>query len=93
VNRKQRRALAKECKKNGNEELAEKVMLFDKLPDHCLTCNLKFDKMNKEQVATWSIVVRNDKDTVRLYCPDCWEKAKKLVEGYNKLLKEKEEEE
>ena len=89
MNRKQRRALAKEQKKKGNKDLADKIMLFDRLPDHCLTCNLDFDKSDKKQITEWSVVVRKEQGVVRLYCPDCWDKAKSLVEGYNKLMEEK----
>ena len=89
MNRKERRALAKMQKKKGNKDLADKIMLFDRLPDHCLTCNLDFDKNDKKQIMEWSVVVRKEQGVVRLYCPDCWNKAKSLVEGYNKLLEEK----
>ena len=43
MNRKQRRA----AKKNKDSEavaIEEKVALFDKLPDECMTCQLSFDK-------------------------------------------------
>ena len=42
----------------------------------------KFDKLNKEQVMSWNVVVRSEENKVHLYCPDCWENAKKLVEEY-----------
>jgi ribosomal protein L44E len=31
-------------------------------------------------VMSWSVVVRKETETVRLYCPECWDMAKKLVE-------------
>ena len=34
-------------KKLAEQELATKIALFEKLPDHCLTCEIAFDKMNK----------------------------------------------
>ena len=57
--------------------------MFDKLPDECLACTKPFDKTNKEMVFTWNVVVRNE-DTVRLYCPDCWNMARQVVEQYDK---------
>ena len=38
-------------------------------------------RTNKKQVMTWSVVVRNDIEQVRLYCPDCWSKAKAVVQA------------
>lgn len=84
MNRAQRRAAAKRNKKNENSELEEKIGLFNKLPDQCLTCQASFDKKDKSQVMSWSVVVRNDTEQVRLYCPNCWAKAKAVVEAYEK---------
>ena len=50
MNRKQRRAAAKQSKQAGQEEVAEKIALFGLMPDHCLTCEEPFDKTNKEMV-------------------------------------------
>ena len=66
VNRAQRRAAAKAAKKGGDKELSEKIFLFDQMPDECSACVKPFDKTNKE--------------IVRLYCPNCWDKAKALIE-------------
>ena len=84
MNRAQRRAAAKRNKKNDNPEVEEKMALFGKLPNECQACLEPFDKKDKSQVMTWSVVVRNDTDQVRLYCPDCWSKAKAVVEAYEK---------
>ena len=74
------------AKNSDTEKLAEKMFQFDKLPDQCTVCDLPFDKKSKKMAMTWSVVVA-DKDTVRLYCPDCWDRANKLV---NRLKEEKE---
>ena len=79
MNRKQRRA----AKSNKQTEVSEMLNMFDKLPDECLACTKPFDKTNKEMVFTWNVVVRNE-DTVRLYCPDCWNMARQVVEQYDK---------
>jgi hypothetical protein len=35
--------------------------------------------MDKEQVMTWNVVVRQQEEKVNLYCPECWDNAKQLV--------------
>ena len=59
MNRAQRRAAAKRNKKNESSEVEEKMALFDKLPAECLVCRASFDKKDKSQVMTWSVVVRS----------------------------------
>ena len=76
-------------KKLAEQELATKIALFEKLPDHCLTCEVAFDKMNKEQVTSWSVVVRKEENVVRLYCPTCWDKALQITTEFKKHLQEK----
>ena len=88
MNRKQRRAMAKEQRKKGNKDLAEKVMLFDKLPDECLMCEAPFDKKNKEMVSKWNVTVRESQGRVHLYCPDCWDKAHKMVAAVVESMEE-----
>lgn len=83
MNRAQRRA-AKKNKKNESSEVQEKMAMFGKLEDECLACQAPFDKKDKQQVMSWSVVVRNDTEEVRLYCPDCWGKAKAVVQAYEK---------
>ena len=89
MNREQRRAAAKQAKKNENPELEEKISLFGKLPDECLTCLAPFNKKDKDMVMSWSVVVHGEEEVVRLYCPDCWGKAKKITEDFAKHLEEK----
>ena len=68
--------------KENEKELKQKLNMFDKLGDCCLTCNKPFDKKDKEQVKSWFVVVKNAENSVKTYCPDCWGKATKLVEEY-----------
>ncbi len=56
--------------------------MFDRLPDHCLTCNSPFDRKNKEQVQSWFITVRNAQQKVHLYCPQCWNKAQEIAKDF-----------
>jgi hypothetical protein len=63
--------------KEAKKELQKKIGLFDKLDDQCLVCQKDFDKKNKDMVMSWSVVVNEDK--VRLYCPECWDRATNLI--------------
>ena len=91
IERKMRRKNAKKSKKLAEKDVAAKVALFGKLPDNCLTCDEPFDKMDKEQVMSWNVVVRQEEEKVHLYCPTCWENAKKVIEELKQRLKEKNE--
>jgi len=81
MNRKQRRAAERELKKQHGVEdaLAEKMMMFDRLPDECSACTGPFDKKDREMVMSWNVVVRTAEQVVRLYCPTCWDAAQKAV--------------
>lgn len=68
--------------KDTQKDLKQKLNMFDRIPDHCLTCNKGFDKKDAEQVKSWFVVVKNAENSVKLHCPDCWDKATKLVEQY-----------
>ena len=81
MNRKQRRTMEKKVGKENSQKLTEKIFQFDKLPATCLTCDMPFDKKSKEMARTWSIVVQ-DKDNVRLYCPQCWAIALDVIQTY-----------
>ena len=74
----------KKIKKNKlkakEKDLNEKINMFNRLPDECLVCDAKFDKNNKEMVQDWYVVVRNETKIVKLYCPECWNRAKDLIE-------------
>ena len=90
MNRRQRREAAKRGKNVSNEELENKVSLFGKLPDECLTCQKPYDKKDKEMVSTWSVVVREEEHSVRLYCPECWTLAQNIIEEWKGKLNEKD---
>jgi len=67
-------------RKKMEKELQEKIGMFDKLPSACDACKKTFDKKDKSMVQSWSVVVREAEGIVRLYCPQCWDKARKLVD-------------
>jgi len=82
LERKLRRKQAKKEKKRAEKELATKVALFGHLPNKCLTCDKPFDKLNREQVMSWNVVVRQETEKVHLYCPECWDNAQKMIKKY-----------
>ena len=86
MNREQRRALAKN---KGAQDIEEQVALFNKLPEHCLTCEKPYNKNDKEMAMSWNVVVHGGEEVVRLYCPECWQKAKKITEDFANHLREK----
>ena len=82
LERKLRRKQAKKGKKRAEKDLAAKVALFGNLPNKCLTCEEPFDKLNREQVMSWNVVVRQKEEKVNLYCPECWNNAQQTIKKY-----------
>ena len=80
MNRKERRRLAAAAKKAGNPDLEEKLKLVETLSDSCRSCKSPFDKENMKMLSEWMIVVRQSESATHLYCPECWEKATKIIE-------------
>jgi hypothetical protein len=77
MNRKQRRAMEKKASL-AEKTISQKVALFGFLPDKCDTCYESFDKKDKEMVTSWSVVIHQEAEKVRLFCPACVGKAKKV---------------
>jgi hypothetical protein len=73
------RKMSKAKKRLAEKDMKEKIGLFSRLEDCCLVCEKPFDKQNKEMVQSWYVVVREDKSQVRLYCPECWDRANDMV--------------
>ena len=88
MNREQRRK-AERSASPEEREMAKKVALFGKMPDECLTCLTPFDKKDRDMVMTWNVVVHGPEEVVRLYCPECWDKAVKITHDFQKHLEEK----
>ena len=80
LGRKIRRKQAKEKKKIAEKEMAQKIGMFDKLPDECLVCSKSFDKKDKDMVQSWCVIVRAESKKVNLYCPECWSRATGIVQ-------------
>ena len=76
-------------KKDSNKDFSKKVGLFDKLPEKCLTCEIPFDKLDKDMVKSWYVIVKEQEKNVRLYCPECWHLAVKILEEFEQHLEHK----
>jgi len=85
MNRAQRRKLGIKGKK---PDLEKKIGLFDKLPKQCTNCDAPYDKNSKEMAMTWSVVVREQENKINLYCPTCWDNAKKMIAELKEKLNE-----
>jgi len=86
VNRASRRRLKK--KNKGNEKLAQKISTFGHRPDNCSACEAPFDKKSKEHAMTWRVVVRENPTQVSLFCPQCIEKTKEVMDAHQERLDE-----
>ncbi len=93
MNRAQRRARQRAIKKAGKKgsDMEQKLGLFEKIPENCLTCHKEFDKLNKEMVTSWNVIVREKEGIVRLYCPECMDWAKNFINEVKEDLKNKSE--
>jgi len=89
LKRKLSRRKGNKAKKLAEKEMATKISLFGQMPNECLTCQKSFDKTDKEQVMTWNVVVREQKEEVRLYCPNCWNIAMDLIKKAQELKEAK----
>ena len=86
--KKLKRAKKKKKEKKISEEqhrrLSKQMNMFDRLPDTCSACKKEFPK-TRQAHATWKVVVRTEKQQVRLFCPQCQELANKLMEEQNEV--------
>lgn len=86
--KKVKRAAKKKKDKAAVQEAQNKMKkqmgMFDKMPKTCSTCSEVFPKTREAHMA-WRVVVRNTEGQVRLFCPACQEKAKKVVENNNEI--------
>ena len=70
---------AEKAQKKAEKKMEKKLMMFDMLDDACAACDAPYDKKSKEHATTWNVIVREQEKLVRLYCPECWDKANKLI--------------
>ena len=85
MNRKQRRtAEAKRQKGDSKQVMEDKLMMFGHLPESCSACTAPFDKTNRDMVFSWRVVVREQQESVTLFCPDCIKKTQEVLDGTTK---------
>tara|TARA_R110002167_G_scaffold16463_3_gene64342 strand:- start:19 stop:282 length:264 start_codon:yes stop_codon:yes gene_type:complete len=82
VNRQQRRRFKKMNKAKDNEKLVQKISTFGHRPDNCSACDEPFDKKSKEHAMTWHVVVHENPTRVSLFCPQCIEKTKEVLDEH-----------
>ena len=75
-----KRSMRRKKEQKAQKEMRKQLNMFGMLGEQCMACQKNFDKKSKEHAKTWRVVVRKDKSRVSLYCPDCWAKAKELVD-------------
>ena len=98
MNKKHKKRLKRSAKKKRDkdqvqqrqEQLKRQMNMFDRLPEACNTCGEDFPK-TREAHMSWKVVVRNEEQQVRLFCPTCLEKASKLAEEQDATEQEAEE--
>ena len=83
-----KRKLKRQKNKKAEKEVKKALGLFDRIPDTCLTCDEKFDKTSKKMVSEWQVVVHKADETVRLYCPTCWDTAVRIIKEYHEEKKD-----
>jgi len=88
--RSMKRTFYKRNRKNAEKELAAKINMFDRLPNECLVCQKNFDKKDKQMVSEWYVIVKEEENVVRLYCPECWEKATNTVRELKERISERD---
>ena len=62
--------------------LKKQMNMFDKMSKVCDGCKKDFPK-TREAHMSWRVVVKTEKEKVWLFCPDCQQTAKELVEKQN----------
>ena len=92
MDKKHKKNLKRSAKKKKEKILAQEAQvklkkqmgMFDRLPKTCSTCEKDFP-MTREAHMSWRVVAKTEKEKVWLFCPDCQEKAKELVENNNEV--------
>jgi predicted RNA-binding Zn-ribbon protein involved in translation (DUF1610 family) len=80
IKRDKKKKKEKKQAQEQDQQMRKQMNMFDRMPKVCSACEKEFPK-TREAHMTWKVTVRNKEQQVRLFCPDCLEKAKQLVEG------------
>ena len=78
--------MARKKAKKDKKEMKLLLGMFEKLGDECAACETPYDKTSKEQAMTWKVVVREQEQVVRLYCPDCWNKTTEAIKQVEEAM-------
>jgi predicted RNA-binding Zn-ribbon protein involved in translation (DUF1610 family) len=84
IKRDKKKKKEKKLAADQQQRLTKQMGMFDMLPESCSACDKEFPK-TREAHMTWRVTVRNEEQQVRLFCPDCQERAKKMVENNNEV--------
>ena len=84
IKRDKKKRKEKKMAADQQQRLTKQMGIFDMLPESCSACDKEFPK-TREAHMTWRVTVRNEEQQVRLFCPDCQERAKKMVENNNEV--------
>ena len=82
IKRTAKKKKAKAAAQQAQNKMKKQLGMFDRLPSQCSACIKEFPK-TREAHMTWQVVVREE--NVRLFCPECQQKAKELVENNNEV--------
>ena len=90
TNKKHKKKLKRAAKKKKDkaqaqqqqEKLSKQMNMFDRLPEACSACGKEFPK-TREAHMSWRVTVRNKEQQVRLFCPNCQDKVKTIMENNN----------
>ena len=77
-----KRKIARNKAKKAEKEMKQQMHMFGKLGEECTSCQTPFDKKSKEHAVTLNVVVREKEEKVNLYCPECWDKANKIIKDF-----------
>ena len=84
VKRSAKKKKDKAAARAAQEKIQKQMNMFDRMPSKCSACSKPFPR-DREAHMTWQVVVRNQEQQVRLFCPECQEKARKIVENNNEV--------
>ena len=92
MDKKHKKKIKREAKKKKEkakaqahqDKIKKQINMFDRLPKECSTCAEEFPK-DRDAHMTWRVVVRNEEQQVRLFCPECQNKAKVALEESNEV--------
>ncbi len=84
LKRSDKKKKAKAVALESQNKMKKQLNMFERLPESCSACALPFPR-TREAHMTWRVTVRTHEQQVRLFCPSCQEKAKKLVENNNEI--------